>query len=135
MNCPRCGQTGVTDAACPRCGVVFAKLQAPRRRPPSPVRERAPERPAGSRTVTLLLGALAAAAVAAILRRGPEPRRSPPPPTVLAEATDADRPSAAAAVPDPPRQPKPVANVPSSSLGLPAEDLALYDLLVDRVNA
>jgi hypothetical protein len=29
MTCPKCGQTGVTEPSCPRCGVVFAKLKAP----------------------------------------------------------------------------------------------------------
>src|SRR5437868_9645975 len=27
MDCPRCGQPGVTDAACPRCGVIVAKAR------------------------------------------------------------------------------------------------------------
>src|SRR5450432_3399029 len=28
MDCPRCGQAAVTEAACPRCGVIVAKARA-----------------------------------------------------------------------------------------------------------
>jgi tetratricopeptide (TPR) repeat protein len=30
MDCPRCGQPGVTEPACPRCGVIVAKARAAR---------------------------------------------------------------------------------------------------------
>jgi len=33
MDCPRCGQAAVTEAACPRCGVIVAKARAPRSAP------------------------------------------------------------------------------------------------------
>lgn len=33
MDCPRCGLAAVAEPVCPRCGVVFAKLQAARPRP------------------------------------------------------------------------------------------------------
>jgi len=38
MDCPRCGQKAVTEAACPRCGVIVAKARTPR----TPPAERAP---------------------------------------------------------------------------------------------
>ncbi|MGH7534185.1 MAG: hypothetical protein ACREMG_01225, partial [Gemmatimonadales bacterium] len=33
MDCPRCGQTAVTEPACTRCGVIYAKLRPSRPRP------------------------------------------------------------------------------------------------------
>src|SRR5258708_4175036 len=52
MVCPRCGQTDVQEPACPRCGVVFAKLRPPRERapvpepsPPAPPEDHSPRRP------------------------------------------------------------------------------------------
>jgi len=33
MDCPRCGQAAVTEAACPRCGVIVAKARTPRATP------------------------------------------------------------------------------------------------------
>src|SRR5262245_33494401 len=35
MDCPRCGHAAVPEDSCPRCGVVFAKLAAHRRRTPT----------------------------------------------------------------------------------------------------
>src|SRR6187401_201503 len=32
-DCPRCGQAAVTEAACPRCGVIVAKARATRAAP------------------------------------------------------------------------------------------------------
>src|SRR5688572_24785726 len=44
MDCPRCGLAAVAEPVCPRCGVVFAKLQAARPRPrPAAVVEDAPD--------------------------------------------------------------------------------------------
>jgi tetratricopeptide (TPR) repeat protein len=34
MNCPRCGQSDVEEPACPRCGVIFARLKPVAARPP-----------------------------------------------------------------------------------------------------
>src|SRR5258707_6102408 len=33
MDCPRCGQAAVAEAACPRCGVIVAKARATRAAP------------------------------------------------------------------------------------------------------
>src|SRR4029453_15321786 len=35
-DCPRCGQAAVTEAACPRCGVIVAKARASRAAPAPP---------------------------------------------------------------------------------------------------
>src|SRR5258708_18500652 len=91
MVCPRCGQTDVQEPACPRCGVVFAKLRPPRERapvpepsPPAPPEDHSPRR----RTLVLEIYALAmtVALGAWLLRRPPAPTTpvagpaTPPPP-------------------------------------------------------
>lgn len=48
MDCPRCGQPDVTDAACPRCGVIFAKLRPPPRPPTEAPPSARPDPPGGS---------------------------------------------------------------------------------------
>src|SRR6185295_18678439 len=45
MDCPRCGYGVDGEPVCPRCGIVFAKLSADRRRQPRP--EPPPVAPAG----------------------------------------------------------------------------------------
>src|SRR5215470_1632104 len=45
-DCPRCGQPGVTEAACPRCGVIVAKAR-PRATAPGPALPAARPSPIG----------------------------------------------------------------------------------------
>src|SRR5258706_7287965 len=82
MDCPRCGQTGVEDApACPRCGVVFAKLRTAGPRPRLQSEIVAPP-PAGGSRLWLILPAVGIVAVVlfALLRlRIPDPQPNPPP--------------------------------------------------------
>src|SRR5260221_14351646 len=51
MDCPRCGQKAVTEAACPRCGVIVAKARTPRtppgERPPAALSSEATSPPRG----------------------------------------------------------------------------------------
>jgi tetratricopeptide (TPR) repeat protein len=65
MDCPRCGQTAVTEAACPRCGVIVAKARTPRtppgERPPAAISAEATPPPRGG------LGGLGLGLIAALL--------------------------------------------------------------------
>jgi tetratricopeptide (TPR) repeat protein len=75
MSCPRCGFSEPGPVECPRCGVVFAKLE---RRPPRPPR---PDRSPGRRFTwfdAILLAAIVAAGAILVLRWT---RPSPPPQT------------------------------------------------------
>src|SRR5260221_1804041 len=82
MDCPRCGQTGVEDdPACPRCGVVFAKLRTAGPRPRLQSEIVAPP-PAGGSRLWLILPAVGM--VAGVVFAGPpppipHPQPSPPP--------------------------------------------------------
>ena len=106
MDCPRCGQTAVSEPTCPRCGVVFAKLGADpdRRHPRAPLGPH-PERrahpaarplPARRRSRTwlpLVLAAAAGALAVLALRRPAAPRATDAPPPVPAAAIDAPLPT------------------------------------------
>ena len=134
MNCPRCGQTDVTQAACPRCGVIFAKLAAPRPRPQQPSLRQEPRIPAWSARLVLAVGAVVFVALAAAAWRSPRP------PAALPAASDReavpDDPGPAAA-PAPASRPAP-ADPPSVAIqqtGLSAEDRALAEDLTERVNS
>jgi tetratricopeptide (TPR) repeat protein len=65
MDCPRCGQTAVTEAACPRCGVIVAKARTPRtppgERPPAAISAEATPPPLGG------IGGLGLGLIAALL--------------------------------------------------------------------
>jgi tetratricopeptide (TPR) repeat protein len=158
MSCPRCGFSAPGPVDCPRCGVVFAKLERAPRRPPRI--ERSP-RPRFSWFDALLLGAFVAAGVVIVLRwtRPPaSPRPASLPGARSAPATPGARsepsaepgsrtsPSEAAtgrgagspAVPAPP--PEDAATPPSVStevreLALASADEAAYRSLVDAVLA
>src|SRR5260221_5615605 len=65
MDCPRCGQKAVTEAACPRCGVIVAKARTPRtppgERPPAAISSEATSPPRGG------IGGLGLGLMAALL--------------------------------------------------------------------
>lgn len=119
MTCPRCGQSDVVEAACPRCGVVFAKLRDRSTPRPSPTTKPVvPER--GARPVRLgaLLALAAAVALAGVWRFG---RRPAPPPTRPAEKVLLA--SAPAMQPPPPPMTQPAAVVPAT---LPAVEASAF---------
>ena len=132
MDCPRCGQTGVSDPTCPRCGVVFAKLgaQVDRRHPrppagPHPERRAGwpPERPARRSsspwTWLVLVAAVAAGAAAVLAVRHPAPRPA---------ALPSSAPQAAAAdLPPAPTLPPPEAPVAAPPLELKGPDVDAAD--------
>jgi hypothetical protein len=65
MDCPRCGQPGVTEAACPRCGVIVAKARTPR---PAPAAAPGQETPSSEETPPRGgLGGLGMGLIAALL--------------------------------------------------------------------
>src|SRR5258705_1854726 len=113
MDCPRCGQAAVTEAACPRCGVIVAKARATRavpaaRTPASSSLEPAP--PPRSGMSGLAMGLIAALLVlaGAVGSRLWERAHRKPGPAVAGE------PAAA------PREPASnVADVPPPSLAIP----------------
>jgi tetratricopeptide (TPR) repeat protein len=80
VDCPRCGETAVTDPVCPRCGVVFAKLRERPPRPATSVVAKPPPREAtsGSPWTVVLIGVLAIAALALWRLRPPAPRAAEP---------------------------------------------------------
>jgi tetratricopeptide (TPR) repeat protein len=143
MECPRCGQTDVEAAACPRCGVIFAKLRPPRVRSPGPEasppapsedpsrRRRAPVLEIYALALTVALGAW-------LLRR---PAASPA--SVASQATPtlpvAPPPAPAAAIDLPPAPATPlppppeVAAVPEG--GLSPADYQAAKQLVDQVQS
>ncbi|PYQ24983.1 MAG: hypothetical protein DMF79_00350, partial [Acidobacteria bacterium] len=145
MDCPRCGQTGADGPACPRCGVVFAKLRADRAAPGLPPARELP--PAGPRRpaarLSLILAGLGLAAVAAlafvVLRpRPPRARLSQGPGPALAPAGPA-RPIAAVPrmeMPPPaPATPLPIQELRAASEELPDADRRAAEGLVSMLQA
>lgn len=105
MTCPRCGQSDVVEAACPRCGVVFAKLRDRPTTRPAPAAERAsPERGAGPGLLAAIVIVAALAGLVGVWRLGRPARPAPPPPrpaeeTPLAAALPTEAPPPPAALP------------------------------------
>lgn len=133
MNCPRCGQTNVAQPTCPRCGVIFEKLAAPRPRPqPRSGPRDSPNQPSSGRLV-LALGAVLLTALGAAAWRAVRTPVAPPP------ASDPER---LADPPTPPQtpaassrsSPAPLPSVATEEAGLSAEDRALAEDLTRRVN-
>lgn len=123
MDCPRCGQTGVEDdPACPRCGVVFAKLRAagPRPRLQSEVAAPIPVAEGGSR-LSIILPAIGIVAVAVLaVQRLRTPEAQPSPPTARARASAASPGSVPAPLPRTQVAAPPVATPPSA---VPIEEI------------
>lgn len=135
MTCPRCGQTDVPEdePACRRCGVVFAKLRAPRTRPevvPPATAEPPPDRGYGSLVgpvllvVALMGGALWWSKHRAPAGGGP---RSPAPAAALPQVV-AEAPAPSLVVAPPPSA------APVESSGIPEADLKMANSLATRVN-
>jgi tetratricopeptide (TPR) repeat protein len=83
MDCPRCGQPGVTEAACPRCGVIVAKARAPRGSATAAPVKTAPDTAPATRSgppglVLVVAGALLLLAVAVGHRLWQRSHRPPP---------------------------------------------------------
>jgi tetratricopeptide (TPR) repeat protein len=75
-SCPRCGQTDPGPVACPRCGVVFAKLRTRAAAPPA---ASARDQEEDTRPAFPWRGALAVVLVAACAVAGWRGLRAPPP--------------------------------------------------------
>ena len=163
MSCPRCGFSEPGPVECPRCGVVFAKLQRPAR--PAAASEGAPPPPPGrrfSRLDALLLVAFVAAGAVIVLRSTRPPRPVAVPTAegsgrraAGAESEPLAGPSSMPSPPDsaaapafgpPPAEADPDVLSPSQAAGLtpgpatrglalPPEDAALFLSLLDAVVA
>jgi tetratricopeptide (TPR) repeat protein len=136
MACPRCGFDGgsAPGASCERCGVVFAKISAPRPRPAAPA-VAPPARPGGGGTA-ILLAAIAAAAAFGLfvwLRPASPPGPTSPLQTLNASATHVDpEPAPPSLAPlTMPAAMEPIAFRPE---GVPAADRALADAIVARLS-
>jgi tetratricopeptide (TPR) repeat protein len=120
MSCPRCGFPEPGPVECPRCGVVFAKLD----RPPRPARPQ-PDGPSEARRFSWLDGVLVLAFVAAgavvVLRwtRPPGPEGG-----FVSGARRAQVPARARnePAPEPPEQPPSPESALASPEGLPPAD-------------
>lgn len=139
MDCPRCGQTGVEDdPACPRCGVVFAKLRAagPRPRLQSEVVAPAPAAGGGSRLSVILpaLGIVAVAVLAVQRLRIPEALPSPQPAPARASPVPRGSPAAQLAPPvATPASAVPVEEIRAASAALPDADRQAAETLVVKL--
>ena len=158
MICPRCGFAEPGPVECPRCGVVFAKLDRPvRLARPQP--EPPSERMRFSWLDGVLLLAFVAAVAVVVLRwtrppvpaapvtaargpreaaRAPSPAAAPSAPTSSPESApqppESPAPAnAGAPVEDVP--PRPVVLADARGVALPSEDAATYRSLVDAVVA
>src|SRR5688500_13720748 len=132
MDCPRCGQPQVTEPACPRCGVVFAKLAAARpRHAPSAAAPSEKTAKASGMGVALSALGLALALVAGLVGLRPWQK---------SQARPATRPAHAEAFPENPppadleEAPLPVASTPSMTMPMArVESARVGD--ADRENA
>jgi len=126
-DCPRCGQAAVTEAACPRCGVIVAKARASRTAPaPLPAgaprsQPDAPPPPGGMSGLAMgLIAALLVLAGAVGSRLWERAHRKPGPTVVAGEPAAAPR-GATDVI---------AADVPPPSLALPSAP-PLRDLQLD----
>lgn len=122
MTCPRCGQADALGPACPRCGVVFAKLAASRPRP-RPAEPAPPAGAGGSRG--LAPGALGAGLLILAGLAWLALTRLQPPPPAPAAAPFAGTPPAPEAPRDHAADPAPPPPVPASAETAPAEPIAV----------
>lgn len=151
MTCPRCGLPDVEEPACPRCGVIFAKLHAPRSQAPaSPSPPDAPtlqpedDGPSRARwRLPLELAVVGAAVVLAVWFYKNPPslsRRSSLPPVDPLSAA----PSAPLSTPGPalppldlalPATPSPPAPLKAEASGLSSADADRANALLDRLRS
>ena len=134
MTCPRCGQGEVESPACPRCGVIFAKLRPPKAEPRIPAASAASSTHSPIAGRVLLLG-LAVLAGALFLARRPGP---PPPPAATPGPSSDPAPEAAPLLPamtaEAASSPPPAAVLPPSA-SLPDADAETFVLLAGRLQA
>jgi len=136
MQCPRCGQAEVTEPACPRCGVIFAKIRAPRAQAPRPTVSPEPARRRSLEGLWLSLGIVLLVAAGYLLgtRVHPVTGISAAKPTAFPK--DAPRPTreekSTAAPTLAVTTPLLIAR-PGTS-GLPPADIEVVRLLEERVN-
>lgn len=112
-SCPRCHFAAPSATECPRCGVVFAKLERPKRDAPTPAPplSSSEDEPSGRR-IGWLDATLALALVGAVALIGWR-WRQPPPPLPAATASEADEYSPGAPPrPGPPGPTRPVGSAP-----------------------
>ena len=135
MDCPRCGQTGLEhDPACPRCGVVFAKLRSARPRPRLPSEEPSPT---GGGSVLLMV--LAALGIVAVVVLAVQQLRIPnalptPPPFRASPAFSRSAPPVAPALPvATPATSVPVEEILAASAALPDADRQAAEALVVKL--
>lgn len=132
MTCPRCGQPDVAEPACPRCGVVFAKLTASQPRATRPT----PPAPApGLSLPAISLGLIALGLLAWLGLERLRVRPTAPAASVSSAADPAPEVSAPAPPPDsvpPPSLAPP--DVPAAAEALPA-DAGVSEADVQRANA
>jgi hypothetical protein len=135
MTCPRCGQAAVDTPACPRCGVILAKVRSSESRPQASTPP--PAIPPRGASWAARFGILATAVVLGglfLARRSP-PRPQPvPEPTasaaMVAKTSDLPPPMATVA-PSPP----PAAAFQPASSSLPDADTQTLVLLGGRLQA
>jgi tetratricopeptide (TPR) repeat protein len=136
MDCPRCGAKAVAQDACPRCGVVFAKLQAPRARPPA---RPAPQPPpaGGPSPLVTLLGLVALVLAAAVVWRW-SGSAAPGAPAAAQHAARDQPEGRPAPVPGPDAQPPAPQpgdpTPPPASFALSRAERDLFDELHERVS-
>lgn len=120
-DCPRCGFAAIVTPACPRCGVILAKVRTAR------VRPAAPAAPGASSWWLLAVVVVGTGAVVG-LRMG---RRNNPPNVTLQAVTPVSRP-----ISRPAPRPLPSARaLPPPAGAVAPADVAAYLALVSRVNA
>jgi hypothetical protein len=130
MDCPRCGHAAVPEDSCPRCGVVFAKLAAHRRRTSTAGEPARSARGVSTRWVLLAGGGLVALLAVALIRI-PRPARP-------AEAIPASsRTKSARSLPTTPPSLAPEHSPEPTSAGASgiSDERAVAQALAHRVNA
>jgi tetratricopeptide (TPR) repeat protein len=134
MSCPRCGQADVHTPACPQCGVILAKVRAPRARPsPAPAASRSGAASSAARGgILATIVGLVVVGGFFVARRAPtpaEPAAAPPASaTPMPETVDLP-PSLATIVPSPP----PAAAFHPATSVLPDADAQTLVLLAGRL--
>jgi tetratricopeptide (TPR) repeat protein len=144
MDCPRCGQAAVTEAACPRCGVIVAKARStragPAARPPAPPSFGEPSPPPSTGMSGLAMGLIAALLVlgGAVGSRLWERAHRAPSPAPVADTAAAPRPASVAGDVPPPsltvETPPPIRALQMDPGQLPDADRTRADALLKKLS-